>query len=321
MRWKSLIDFFCPSPKIEDRLACFRSLPLDQCLNDTSIPTPIRLGINNFLYNRLLAAFGEKKTWELAQILNSPAPLTIRANALKTTRDELLQKFSNYEPTPCEMAPFGIQFKKRIPLFTLPEFKMGLFEVQDEGSQLIASAVEAKPGDLIIDYCSGSGGKTLAFAPKMEGKGQIYLHDIRPWILLEARKRLRRAGIQNGQCIGTEHPQMKAMIGKADWVLVDVPCSGTGTLRRNPDAKWKIDAPLVQRLVQEQRMIFEKALLYLKKGGRIVYATCSLLPEENEEQTAFFLSRFPVALEKEPLRLLPQQGGMDGFYSALFRKI
>ena len=146
----------------------------------------------------------------------------------------------------------------------------------------------------------------------MQGKGQIYLHDNRPWILTEARKRLNRAGIQN--------VQFNLPKRKMDWVLVDAPCSGTGTLRRNPDAKWKIDAPMIERLVQQQREIFQEALEHLSPTGRIVYATCSLLPEENERQVDYFLKTHSLVLDGEPLTLLPQDGGMDGFFAAVFKK-
>ncbi len=321
-RWKTLIDYLCPSPHPQDRLACFKKISLEHYSNDPSIPLPVRLAVSEFLYDRFQAAYGKEQTETLCRILNSPAPTTVRANLIKTSRESLLERFKalEFEATPCEFSPVGIQFKKRVPLFALPEFREGLFEVQDEGSQLVAACVDAKPGESVLDFCSGSGGKTLAFAPLMQGKGQIYLHDIRPWTLLEARQRLRRAGIQNGQMLAPDHKQLKVLKGKMDWVLADVPCTGTGTLRRNPDSKWKIDAPMLERLIQQQREIVTEALTYLKPGGRLVYITCSLLPEENEKQTAHFLARFPLALEKT-LSLLPKENGMDGFYCAVYRKL
>jgi 16S rRNA C967 or C1407 C5-methylase (RsmB/RsmF family) len=309
-RWKSLIDYFCkPS---EDQLTCFRNLDLRGCQNDPSIPEPIRFGVTPFLFNRLKDTYGLEKAKDLCNILNTPAPTTIRANLAKTTRDELIQIFPTGKP--CEQAPAGIQFDKRLALFAMPEFKQGLFEVQDEGSQLVAGLVDVKPGQHVLDYCSGSGGKSLCFAPAMKGSGQIYLNDIRPHVLQEARKRMNRAGIQNYQWL---NPKMHKK--KMDWVLADVPCSGTGTLRRNPDAKWKIDSAMVERLIVEQRQIVKESLEYLKNDRYFVYATCSILPEENQNQVAYILEHFPLTLEKE-ISLLPKEGGMDGFFAAVFRK-
>lgn len=313
IRWKTLIDYLSHSPHPLERLKCFRSLSLEERQKDLSIPEPIRLGVTDFLHNRFQAIFGIEKTKEICRILNSPAPITIRANLLKTTREELLKKWEGkFELFPCQYASAGIHFKKRVPLFSLPEFKEGLFEVQDEGSQCIAEMIHPSPGDHVLDYCAGSGGKTLAFAPITQGKGQIYLYDNRPWILQEARKRLRRAGVQNAQFALPKK--------QIDWVLADVPCSGTGTLRRNPDAKWKLDRQMIERLIHEQREIVARALEHLKPGGHFVYATCSLLAEENQEQVDYFLKTHPLALEKPPLFLLPKEGGMDGFFAASFKK-
>jgi 16S rRNA C967 or C1407 C5-methylase (RsmB/RsmF family) len=312
-RWKSLSDHFCKGDHPLDRLSTYRKLPFPNCLKDPSIPEQARLGVNPFLYKRFNAVFGIEKTREICHILNTQAPTTIRVNLLKTTREELLKSWEHkFTLTPCARAQSGIQFQKREPLFSLQEFKDGLFEVQDEGSQLVAALIQVKPGQHVLDYCGGSGGKTLAFAPLTQGKGQIYLHDIRESILLQARKRLKRAGVQNVQFTLPKK--------KVDWLLADVPCSGTGTLRRNPDAKWKIDAPMIERLILEQRAIVEKALKHLKPGGYCVYATCSILPEENEEQVTYFLKNHPLTLESEPLSLLPQEGGMDGFFAAVFKK-
>jgi 16S rRNA C967 or C1407 C5-methylase (RsmB/RsmF family) len=317
IRWKCLIDALSPS----DRLVCFRSIDWTSVQEDRTIPEFARLGASEFLFERFLSAFGPEKGRTLCRVLNETAPTTVRANLLKTTREELMRLWKEkYSLSPCQRAPNGIHFHKREPLFSLPEFKSGLFELQDEGSQLVAGLVEAGPDNLVLDFCSGSGGKTLAFAPPMRGKGQIYLHDIRASALAEARKRLRRAGIQNAQFLPPGHPQLLRLKSKCDWVLVDAPCSGTGTLRRNPDQKWKIDASLVDTFVRQQREIFAVAVSYVKPGGRIVYATCSVLPEENDSQTAYFIERHPISLEKEPLALLPESGGPDGFYAAVFRK-
>lgn len=312
-RWKSLLDHFSPNNPV----SFYRNIDWGKIAQNPSIPGHAKLGLSKFLYDELFSSFGIKEAYRLGKILNESAPMTIRANLLKTTREALLKRFK--QGSPCAKAPEGIQFENREPLFSLPEFKEGLFEVQDEGSQLVAEMVDAKPGDTVLDYCSGSGGKSLAFAHRMQGSGQIFLHDIRDKALLEARQRLKRAGIQNAQRLPPNHPQLKRLIGKCDWVLVDAPCSGTGTLRRNPDQKWKIDAPMLESLIQKQREIVKEAFHYVKPGGTFVYATCSLLPQENQAQVKYILANLPLMLEKEVL-LLPESGGMDGFFCASFKK-
>ncbi|MBI5273254.1 MAG: methyltransferase domain-containing protein [Chlamydiia bacterium] len=322
VRWKSLIDHLCPSPATSiDRLHCFRSLSLDSILQDTLIPEYIRCGIPEWLFHKLVADYGKEKTWRLCQTLNTPASPTIRANLLKTTREALLEKWKGQFPASlCKYSPSGIRFAQRLPLFSLPEFKEGLFEMQDEGSQLVASLIAANPGDSVLDFCSGSGGKALAFAPQMKGRGQIYLHDVRPSVLREAKQRLKRAGIQNGQILPPGHGQLSRLKGKCDWVLIDVPCSGTGTMRRNPDQKWNLEAPMLQQLIEKQQQIATEAIAYLKPGGRLVYATCSILSEENQSQVERLLASHPLSLETSPLSLLPEEEGPDGFFAALFRK-
>jgi 16S rRNA C967 or C1407 C5-methylase (RsmB/RsmF family) len=312
VRYKTLIDFFCSSKKGIDRLYAFRKISIAECQKNPSIPEPTKLGLSFFLFEKFCSAFGKEKAQKLAQILNQSAPTTIRVNSIKTTVEELLKAWEGkFQMKRCLRAKNGLQFQKREALFSLDEFKKGFFEVQDEGSQLVAELVEVKSGEHVLDYCSGSGGKALAFAPQMSGKGQIYLYDNRPWILQEARKRMRRAGVQNVQFVLPKR--------QVDWLLTDVPCSGTGTLRRNPDAKWKIDENMVQRLVQEQREIVKTSLNFLKTGGRLVYATCSLLPEENEHQVEHFLKTLPLELEKQ-MTFFPEENGQDGFFAAVFKK-
>lgn len=314
VRFKSLYIHLCSSTVAKHLLTCFKNVSLEKCVKDNSIPEAARLGVNEFLYKRFSEVFGLNKTREICLVLSTQAPTTVRANLLKTTRANLLRIWNHkFSVQPTTKSNSGIQFTKREPLFSLKEFKDGLFEMQDEGSQLISELVDIKPKDHFLDYCSGSGGKTLAIAPNMQEKGQIYLYDIRPWALKDARKRLKRAGVQNAQ--------FKLPKKKVDWLLTDVPCSGTGTLRRNPDAKWRIDGAMIERLVQEQREIVAESLKYLKDGGRLVYATCSILPEENIQQVNYFLKTHPsLTLEKKPLFLLPEKEGTDGFFAAVFKK-
>jgi 16S rRNA C967 or C1407 C5-methylase (RsmB/RsmF family) len=321
VRWKSLFDQVDPEDSTSQRIHLLEKQPIEEWAKERFLSEWAKRGTTPFLLQKLIDAYGPEEGRSLAEILNTPALITVRANLMKTTRETLIEKWtSKFQVRPGSRSLTAIHFAKREPLFTLPEFKEGLFEVQDEGSQLVAQLIQAKSGDRILDYCSGSGGKMLAVAPAMKGKGEIYLHDIRTNALKEAQKRLRRAGIQNAQTLEPGHPTLPKLYGKMDWVLADVPCSGTGTLRRNPDMKWKIDAPMIERLIEEQRSIIAKAVRYMKPTGKLVYATCSILPEENEQQIDYFLKNSPLVLDREPLRILPEQGGCDGFFAAVFRK-
>lgn len=272
----------------------------------------IHLSISEWGFKELCADYGEPQAIALCHQLNEPAPLTIRVNFLKTTREELVSLLQRIVPLECcTKSAAGIRILKRVNLTSLPEFKQGLFEIQDEGSQLVSELIQCRPGDQILDYCSGSGGKSLAIAHRLAGQGRIYLHDVRPRILEQAKLRLSRAGVKNG------HIGLPSKIGSMDWVLVDVPCSGSGTYRRNPDAKWKMDEATIQERLSQQRALFAEALRYVRPGGRILYSTCSLFRRENEEQMNYFLNRYPLELAGPPLSLLPESKGPDGFFAVL----
>jgi 16S rRNA C967 or C1407 C5-methylase (RsmB/RsmF family) len=273
------------------------------------------------LYELICNAYGRDKGHELCLTSNTPAPTCVRVNTAKISRDALLARWQeSYKIRPTLDSPHGIIFTKKIHFYSLPEFKEGLFEMQDEGSQLVAELVAAQPGNLVLDYCAGAGGKALAIAPRLQGHGQLFLHDIRDHALLEARQRLKRAGIQNCQSHPDTSPHWSKWKKKMDWVLVDAPCSGTGTLRRNPDMKWRFNNAMLQRLLGQQRTIFERALSYVKPGGYIVYATCSLLPAENELQSTHFQKTYGLTPIGTPLQTLPTPGGMDGFFGVVFQQ-
>lgn len=316
-----LIDALTQPPKTLDRLlATVAHLPTKEALDAMQLPLPVRYSVPDVLWNLIMNAYGEEKAIAIADAWNGEAPTTIRANLAKISREALIERLSSLGAQPCQEAPAGIVFPKRLPLFGLPEFREGLFEMQDEASQLVSELMAVSPGDQVMDFCAGSGGKTLGFASRMQGKGQIYLHDIRPAALIEARQRLKRAGIQNSQLLFPDSPQLKKCYQKMDWVLVDAPCSGTGTYRRNPDMKHTFTMEALTRLRSQQRVIFEKALSTVKPGGHIVYATCSVLPEENEEQLAHFLHTYPVILKPNRVQTLPTHGGMDGFFAVVLQK-
>lgn len=319
VRWRGLLDHLCDRPiNWKKRLDIYQQINPNDFLNEKTIPIHVRLSFPKFIFDTLKEAYGEKKAIELCLNSNETAPTTVRVNPAKIERDDLLKHWKEiYDVSPCGKSSLGIVFHKKINFFALPEFKAGLFEIQDEGSQLVANEIDPKPGDHVLDYCAGSGGKTLAFAHKMKGQGQIHLYDIRPHMLLEAKKRLKRAGIQNGHPLTEQHLKRKTLLGKIDWLLLDVPCSGSGTLRRNPDMKWKIDREMIERLVAEQRKIFAETLKFLHPNGRIVYATCSVFPEENERQVSGFIKEYNLKLVKPPFLSLPEKGNMDGFFSAV----
>ena len=311
VRLRGLLDSQCQAPITwEKRLDAYQNLSTSR---PDSLAPHVAVSFPKKIYTLLENHYGKILTRQICEISNTSAPTTVRVNTLKTTRDDLVNEWKNYDIELTKRSPHGISFKKKLNFFALPAFKEGLFEVQDEGSQLIAALVAAKPGDHVLDYCAGAAGKTLAFAPQMKGKGQIYLHDVRASALAQAKKRLKRAGIQNAQVLGK--PQRKM-----DWVLVDVPCTGSGTWRRNPDLKWKFSETMLSELVLKQRQIVKKALPYLKDDGYLVYATCSLFPQENEEQIAYFEKELGLELWERPFKSLPVKGGMDGFFGAVFKK-
>jgi len=320
VRWRGLLDHLAKKPLTwESRYKVFEKIQPHDYLTREDLPVHVRVSFPKSYFQLVSAAIGEEKAVQFCLKSNESAPTTIRVNSLKTTRDQLLAKWKeNFTVTPCNLSPWGIVFDKRVNFFALPEFKEGLFEVQDEGSQLIANLLEAKPGDWVLDYCAGSGGKTLAFAPRLEHRGQIFLHDIRKHALLDAKKRLKRAGIQNAQLVFPDDPKKNQLWKKMDWIFVDAPCSGSGTLRRNPDIKWKFDPKNLDNLLGEQQEIFAEALKYLSPQGKIIYATCSILPQENEEQVAIFQDRFGLKLCAPPFSSHPESGGMDGFFAAVF---
>lgn len=321
-RWHRLVEALCGThASLEQKVAFLETFDPLHYLEKENIPASIRVSFPPDYFSFLLEELGPSQALSFALESNYPAPTTIRTNTLKISREALWEKLSTTHPvTLAEHSPLGIHFAKRTNFLAMPEFFAGLFEVQDEASQLAALQVRAKPGDHVLDYCAGSGGKSLAIAPQLQGKGQLYLHDIRPAPLQEAKKRLSRAGIQNAQYADAEKLQKSPWKGKMDWVFVDVPCSGSGTLRRNPDMKEKFSKTNLIQLCATQREIFEKALAYVKPQGHIVYTTCSVFPCENEKQIDHFLEKHPLKLCPPTLHTFPKREKMDGFFSAVLQK-
>jgi 16S rRNA (cytosine967-C5)-methyltransferase len=297
----------------ENRLDAF----LDETIKEKlpSLGLEVRANVPKDLFDKLKAFYGEKKALEICQILNTRPPITIRANLAKTTRSalkEALIEFGPYESSTCDTA---LHLPARQNLMSHPLFQEGHFEMQDEASQMAAKLVAPGANSQILDYCAGSGGKSLAFAPLMQGRGQLYLHDIREEALLQAKKRLKRSGIQNAQIVFASSPILNKLKGKMDIVFVDAPCSGTGVYRRNPEQKWRFSLKMLSELIEKQRQIIKEACSYLKPRGTLIYATCSILKEENEEQIAFFEKNFGLKVKSPPLSFIPTKGGPDGFFA------
>ena len=256
--------------------------------------------------------------------LNEPAKVVLRTNVLKTTPEELLSALDaerisahRYKKTD------AIVLNQRKNVFRTKAFKDGWFEVQDYSSQLVAPMLQPEPGMRVIDACAGGGGKTLHLAALMQSKGQLLALDTLDWKLKELKLRARRAGVSNIQIRPIEsNKTIKRLHGTADRLLLDVPCSGLGVLRRNPDTKWKISPERIEELKTIQQQILRNYSKMLKPDGKMVYATCSVLPSENQEQVkAFLASEEGKGFEIEEERVvLPEDEGFDGFYVSLMRK-
>lgn len=265
---------------------------------------------------------GEAWDAEIAA-LNQPADVVLRTNTLNTTK-YLLKKAllkEGWETASSPIAPDALVLKKRGNIFSSPLFKKGMFEVQDAGSQQIAPFLKVEPGMRVVDACAGAGGKSLHIAALMGNTGQIIALDTEAWKLAELKKRARRNGVHiiEPRAI-TSLKVVKRLHGGADRLLLDVPCSGLGVLRRNPDAKWKLTIDFLERLRKTQADILERYSQILKPGGLMVYATCSILPSENEEQVAAFLENNEGFELEEERKISPAKYGCDGFYMARLKK-
>lgn len=264
---------------------------------------------------------GELWPAEIAS-LNVPAPLVIRANTLKTSSAKLqtLLQQTEVAASPVEGYPDALILKKRSNLFSNPFFQQGLFEVQDASSQRVAAFLDPGPGMTVIDACAGAGGKTLHIAALMQNKGRIISMDTEAWKLEELKKRARRAGAQNIETQVIQEETISRLYNKADRLLLDVPCSGLGVLRRNPDAKWKLKPDFIDNIRNTQQHILKEYSKMLKPGGVMVYATCSVMPNENQNQVKQFLEYNSSFSKIGEEIILSHQSGFDGFYMALLKK-
>jgi 16S rRNA (cytosine967-C5)-methyltransferase len=284
-----------------------------------------RESIPDWMDNLGISELGESIWTKEIAIQNEQADVILRVNALKTNKKDLQLKLQS-EDIETEFLPnhpYALRLKKRANVFKTEAFKNGWFEVQDASSQLVADFLDVKPGMKVVDVCAGAGGKTLHLASLMENKGQIIAMDIYESKLKKLKVRARRNGVHNIELktIDSTKP-IKKLHGKADRLLIDAPCSGLGVLRRNPDAKWKLEPQFIDRIKNTQKDVLRDYSKMVKKGGKMVYATCSILPSENEKQVDNFLTseegkEFTLVKDK---KVLAHTSGFDGFYMALLEK-
>lgn len=310
-----------------------------------NLPLAVQADVRDWFWEKLVQQYGETEALTICRSMFEQASLDLRVNTIKANRDEVLAKMQAENtvkdnviaPTP--YSPIGIRMGAKLNISRHVLFTEGKIEVQDEGSQLLTYLVSPKRGMMIADFCAGAGGKTLAIGALMKNTGRLYAFDVSEKRLNNLGQRLKRSGLSNlhAQVISSEQdPKLKRLNGKFDRVLVDAPCSGLGTLRRNPDLKWRQTEQDVLELTQKQTAILARAAKLTKAGGRLIYATCSLLRDENEAIVEAFMQANPefslvpaneilahhhIALDTGPyLKLLPHLHGTDGFFAAVFEK-
>jgi 16S rRNA (cytosine967-C5)-methyltransferase len=301
----------------------------------------LRTNMPKWLWEKLAEQYGEDEALQLADALNAPAPLDLRVNALKADRDKVIAQLAEapITATPTPFAPLGLRILRKPQLQNLQLFKEGAIEVQDEGSQILAQILGARRGEMVVDFCAGAGGKTLALGAQMRNTGRLYAFDVSEKRLAKLKPRLARSGLSNVHPVAIAHERdakIKRLAGKIDRVLVDAPCSGMGTLRRNPDVKWRQPVEAIAEMHAKQVAILDGAARLVKAGGRLVYATCSLLNEENDAVAEQFIAGHPdfqlvpmhqvlaeqkIELEMgDYLKLLPHKHHTDGFFAAVFER-
>ncbi len=332
------------TPRLAEKTARILTL-LAKPLTVDREPAFTRIGVEHsfpdWMVQRFIEQYGEYEAEKICSSLNEAAPLTLRVNTLKATVESCQAELSNQriESAKTSLSPFGLNLSKRINVFSFPVFRDGWFEVQDEGSQLLPFLIDPKPNAKILDICAGAGGKTLEFAALMKNRGEIVAADINSFRLEELRKRTKRAGVQNVrvQEIQSIEDLAEQYSGFFDIVFVDAPCSGLGTIRRNPGMKWMVTEQTVNEVSEKQKSILHSSRALVKPGGRLVYATCTLLRQENEDVVDEFRESYPefTLIEAAELtknwkngfvptglffKLYPHIHGTDGFFCAVFEK-
>nr|WP_297530093.1 RsmB/NOP family class I SAM-dependent RNA methyltransferase [uncultured Roseateles sp.] len=313
----------------------------------SKLPEKLRHNLPDWLVQPLKERLGDEEFWQLADAVNVSAPLDLRVNLLKAKREDVQAalKDKGFAASPTPFSPWGLRLEGKPALQKLDVFTSGQVEVQDEGSQLLSLLTEAKRGEMVVDFCAGAGGKTLALGAAMRNTGRLYAFDVSGHRLDKLKPRLARSGLSNVypvQISNERDERVKRLAGKIDRVLVDAPCSGLGTLRRNPDLKWRQSPDSVRELHDKQLAILNSASRLLKPGGRLVYATCSLLDAENESVAQAFAEAHPdfVLMPAQEvlahaqvdetqaaqlsdngyLRLWPHRHHSDGFFAAVWER-
>lgn len=304
-------------------------------------PFEVQCELPDWVIDKLRRRFDEPSLLEMARGLAQTASLDLRVNSMKMTREAVMKRLAddNIRAAVTPYSPEGLRLDGRPAINRHPLFLAGALEVQDEGSQLLCHLVGPKRGEMVVDFCAGAGGKTLALGALMRSTGRLYAFDISPKRLAALKPRLARSGLSNvhpQRIEGVSDPRVKRLSGKIDRVLVDAPCSGLGTLRRNPDMKWRQTPQDIAELAGKQASLLAAAARLVKRGGRLVYATCSILDEENKEIAEAFLSSHPqfrlvpaadvLRKERIDLKMLeyfevwPHIHGTDGFFAAVFER-
>ena len=320
-----------PAPLLQPEAAAAHTL-VGHTLTHPDMPDAVRFEAPDWALPHLQARFGDQIGPEMDAALD-PAPLDLRVNLLRGTRAQarIALEAEGIEAADTPLSPWGLRIEGRRAITTGAAFQSGLVEIQDEGSQLVAALVGVEPGMRVVDWCAGAGGKTLAMAMLMQNRGHLVACDVSQSRLEGAVRRLRRAGVQNAErhLVAPGDKWAKRRGGTFDRVLVDAPCTGTGTWRRNPDARTRLRALDLAELVPKQAGILDDAARLVRVGGRLVYATCSLFSEENEAQIEGFLSRTPgfavvphdlPGLSGPMLSLTPRRHGTDGFFGAVLER-
>jgi 16S rRNA (cytosine967-C5)-methyltransferase len=312
-----------------------------KAVKPADLPVAVRLDLPDWLYDALSGAFVADELEQLANVLNQPAPLDLRVNTEKSARPAVLERLraDGLVASACPYSPLGIRLAGKPALARHPLFVEGSIEVQDEGSQLLGFLLQPRRGEMVADFCAGAGGKTLLLGALMRSQGRLYAFDVNEKRLTKLKPRLARSGLSNVHPVRIESERdikIRRLAGKLDRVLVDAPCSGLGTLRRNPDLKWRQTPASVAELAVKQASILAAAATLLKPGGRLVYATCSLLTAENDAIVDAFLAAHPefavcsaqeilarqaIAIDcGDRLRLLPHRHGTDAFFATAMER-